>query len=128
MKKYILLYGFNQFNTDQIRKAFTMRNYKVVNIDEEQYNWKIGELIGEFEVEKEHGEPLDIPGKMAVISGLEKEEVEDFFATLMNATGKLTYHKAVVTDTNKNWTSARLFMEVDREYREIKKMEKFKKR
>ncbi len=127
MKKYILLYGFNQFNSEQIRKAFALRNYKVVNVEEEKYNWKIGELIEEFEPEENHGEPLDIPGKMVVISGIEKEEVEDFFAILMNTTGKLSYHKAVVTDTNVHWTSARLFVEVDREYKEIRRMKKFRK-
>lgn len=126
MKKCILLYGFNNFQMQQVKNAFIMRNFEVISVQEEQYGWLIGELIGEYEIEEVHETGITIPGKMAVVSGVEKIEMADVFELLTKTTGKLAYHKAVVTDTNKNWTSARLFMEVDREYREIKRMQKYK--
>lgn len=127
MKKCILLYGFNNFYTDQIRKAFMMRDFEVRAVPREQYGWLLGELTGEMEVMEEHDENLDIPGKMLVISGISQAEIADTFALLYQTTGKLQYHKAVVTETNKNWTSARLFMEVDREYREISRRQKIRR-
>lgn len=125
MKKCILLYGFNKFQAEQVEKEFLMQNFEVRQIPQEQYGWLIGELTGEYEVQEKHEENLSIPGKMVVISGIGEKEMADIFLLLNRATGKLTYHKAVVTDTNKNWTSARLFMEVDREYKEIRRRQKF---
>lgn len=127
MKKCILLYGFNNFQMQQVKNAFIMRNFEVTSVQEEQYGWLIGELIGEYEIKEVHETGITIPGKMAVVSGVEESEMADVFELLTKTTGKLAYHKAVVTDTNKNWTSARLFMEVDREYREIKRMQKYKR-
>lgn len=127
MKKCILLYGFNNFQMKQVKNAFIMRNFEVTSVQEEQYGWLIGELVGEYEIKEVHETGITIPGKMAVVSGVEESEMADVFELLTKATGKLAYHKAVVTDTNKNWTSARLFMEVDREYREIKRMQKYKR-
>lgn len=127
MKKCILLYGFNNFQIQQVKNAFIMRNFEVRPVLKEQYGWLIGELVGEYEVKEVHETGPDIPGKMAVVSGVEGSEMADIFELLTRTTGKLAYHKAVVTDTNKNWTSARLFMEVDREYREIKRMQKYKR-
>ncbi|MBD5136818.1 MAG: DUF3783 domain-containing protein [Lachnospiraceae bacterium] len=127
MKKCILLYGFNNFQMQQVKNAFIMRNFEVTSVQEEQYGWLIGELVGEYEIKEVHETGITIPGKMAVVSGVEESEMADVFELLTKTTGKLAYHKAVVTDTNKNWTSARLFMEVDREYREIKRMQKYKR-
>ncbi|MDE6253611.1 MAG: DUF3783 domain-containing protein [Lachnospiraceae bacterium] len=127
MKKCILLYGFNNFQMQQVKNAFIMRNFEVTSVQEEQYGWLLGELIGEYEIKEVHETGITIPGKMAVVSGVEESEMADVFELLTKTTGKLAYHKAVVTDTNKNWTSARLFMEVDREYREIKRMQKYKR-
>lgn len=127
MKKCILLYGFNNFQMQQVKNAFVMRNFEVTSVQEEQYGWLIGELVGEYEIKEVHETGITIPGKMAVVSGVEESEMADVFELLTKTTGKLAYHKAVVTDTNKNWTSARLFMEVDREYREIKRMQKYKR-
>lgn len=111
----------------QVKNAFIMRNFEVNSVQEEQYGWLIGELIGEYEIKEVHETGITIPGKMAVVSGVEESEMADVFELLTKTTGKLAYHKAVVTDTNKNWTSARLFMEVDREYREIKRMQRYKR-
>lgn len=127
MKRCILLYGFNNFQIQQVKNAFMMRNFEVTSVKEEQYGWLIGELVGEYEVKEVHETGINIPGKMAVVSGVEKNEMADVFELLTMTTGKLAYHKAIVTETNKNWTSARLFMEVDREYREIKRMQRYKR-
>lgn len=127
MDKWILLYGFNNFQIEQIRKAFVMRDFEVRLVPKEHYGLLIGELIGEYEVREEYETGLDIPGRMLVVSGVEEAEIADTFELLNKVTGKLAYHKAVVTDTNKNWTSARLFMEVDREYREIRRRQKLRR-
>lgn len=128
MKKIILLYGFNKFQTEQVKKSVVMLNYEVRNVSEDKYGWLIGELVDEYEPAKTHDENLEIAGRMMVISGIAENEIANVFAVIKNATEKLTYHKAVVTKTNMDWTSARLFMEVDREYREIMRRERLKRR
>ncbi len=127
MKKIILLYGFNKFQTEQVKKAVVMLNYEVKTVEKEQYGWLLGELIGEYDVAESHDENLEIPGRMMVVSGVAENEIANIFAVLRSATEKLTYHKAVVTPTNMNWTSARLFMEVDSEYREIKRRQRLRR-
>lgn len=124
MKKCILLYEFSNFHIQQIKNVFLMRDFEVRLVPKEQYGWLIGELVGEYEIKEQHEEGLSIPGKMLVVSGIEESQIEEVFGLLTKTTGKLAYHKAIVTDTNKNWTSPRLFMEVDREYKEIKKRQK----
>lgn len=125
VKKCILLYGFNNFQFEQVKKAFTMQNVEVKLIPKEQYGYLIGELIGEFPIADQHDE-FDIQGKMAVISGVEGEEMARTFQILTQTTGKLSYHKAIVTDTNVRWTSSQLFIEVDREYRELRRKNRLK--
>lgn len=127
MNRCILLYGFNNFQMQQVKNAVLMRNFQVISVTDEQCGWLVGELVGEYEVKEVHETGLTIPGKIAVISGIEEREMEDVFLLLTKSTEKLAYHKAVVTDTNKNWTLARLFMEVDNEYKEIKRRQKYKR-
>lgn len=127
MGKIILVYGFNNFQISQLEKAFKDLEFEIKFVPEEQYGYKIGELIGEFSIEEQHEQGLEIPGKMIVVGGIEKERYAEVFKILTDTTGKLAYHKAVVTDTNKNWTSAKLFQEVDNEYKEIKRRNKFKR-
>lgn len=128
MEKILLVYGFNNFQIEQLNKAFNDKGFEIRPVPEEKYGYKIGELTGVLEEESEHEEGLVIQGRMVVVCGVDKEEYAPVFKLLTDTTGKLAYHKAVVTETNTNWTSARLFTEVDNEYKEIKKRNRLKNR
>ena len=127
MGKVLLTYGLNRFQNEQLDKAFSDKGFEIKPVPEEKYGYKIGELIGELSEEKEHEQGLSIPGRMIVVGGVDKEEYAQVFKLLTDTTGKLAYHKAVVTETNTHWTSARLFQEVDNEYKEIKRRSRLKR-
>lgn len=127
MKKIILLYQFNKFYTDKVEKLADTLEYEVVNVSEDKYNLTLAELIGEKEV-KQHDEKCEAPGKMAVVAGLEEDSVAAFFSVLSKATEGFDFHKAVITETNINWTADKLYKEVDNKYKEYKRRKKFNKR
>ena len=65
--------------------------------------------------------------EMLVFCGLSKQELNDFL-DFMRSNNLNVIHKAVITEFNKNWSAAKLFHEIDAEYRKIERMKKQKKR
>lgn len=112
MKEVILLYRL----TDAKRRAKVVSallplRLRIKTVHPEEYNHPLGYLAGleDFVPSQTPYTGDDLPQEMMVMAGLSSQRVDAVLRALVkNKAGHFPY-KAILTETNKNWTSTHLF-------------------
>ena len=123
MKTTILLYNFSLERISLAGKALLPLKCTVKAVSEKDQIQTIGFMLGEkgFEKKKPAVSQRIFKDELMVISGIDSEKLSLLLWAFKSAgPGKIDY-KAMVTDTNINWTGIQLFEEIKREHEFMKK-------
>lgn len=129
MKSTVLCYNLKDTKKGkQITMMFGFLGFKVYHVEKSNYLSPIGILSG---IDKAAGGPLLYEGEgfddeMLVIHAA-SEELLDKALFLMKKERIKVELKAVVTPSNKEWTSLALYEEIKKEHQYMTKMERNKK-
>lgn len=102
MDKKILVYGIDD-KRDVISEISKNFDIEVKFLDESDLSQKLGYLFGIDGFEKEANENLTEDLDFFIFSDFDRELLREYLIEL-NKKNVLVPHKAVLTDTNKNWT------------------------
>lgn len=118
MREQILLYNIQDADKRRLlRKALQPLGAALQYVDRRDYLKPLGTLAGEklfFTVDKVYEGP-ELAGAMLVMAGLSSDRVDSVLQALKSSGLQLPY-KAVLTDTNRYWTSLMLFEELQKEH------------
>ncbi|BDF33294.1 hypothetical protein CE91St61_13690 [Lachnospiraceae bacterium] len=107
---------------------FGFLGYKVRHVEKEEYHVPIGVLAGADKMEDERPvfEGEGFSDEMLVMNA-ESEEMMDKALFLMRKEGVKVGLKAMLTPSNREWTSTALHDEIQKEHEYMKEMERNKK-
>ncbi|WP_049727463.1 DUF3783 domain-containing protein [Dorea sp. D27] len=129
MKSSVLCYNLKGTRKGkQIAMMFGFLGYKVRHVEKEEYHVPVGVLAG---VDKMEGglpayEEEGFSDEMLVMNA-ESEELMDKALFLMRKEGLKVGLKAMLTPSNRAWTSIALHDEIQKEHEYMKEMERNKK-
>lgn len=124
MRATVLLYNIRDIGRESlIRNALRSLGHDIVYVDQKDYLKPIGTLAGEklfLTVEKVYEGP-QMEDMMLVMAGMDGHQVDEVLEALRESgAGRIPY-KAVLTETNKFWTSMMLYEELKKEHEEFMK-------
>lgn len=118
MAERILLYNMPDADKRRVlQKALRPLGMTLQYVERQDYLKPLGTLAGEklfFTVDKMYEGP-ELAGSMLVMAGLSSERVDQVLQAIRSSGLQLPY-KAVLTDTNRYWTSLMLFEELQKEH------------
>lgn len=119
MRETVLLYNFNEpERAGKLKRALMPLGFRLKTVAKEDYRKPIGCLAGLKDVE-DSGAAYDGEGfeeEMMILAGLTSARLDALILALRKAgVGRVNY-KAVLTETNKDWDSVRLFQEIKKEH------------
>lgn len=129
MKSSVLCYNLKGTKKGkQIAMIFGFLGYKVRHVGKEEYHVPIGVLAGADKMEGERPvfEEEGFSDEMLVMNA-ESEEMMDKALFLMRKEGVKVGLKAMLTPSNRAWTSTALHDEIQKEHEYMKEMERNKK-
>ncbi|MCB6200990.1 DUF3783 domain-containing protein [Extibacter muris] len=129
MKSSVLCYNLKGTKKGkQIAMIFGFLGYKVRHVEKEEYHVPIGVLAGADKMEGERPvfEGEGFSDEMLVMNA-ESEEMMDKALFLMRKEGVKVGLKAMLTPSNREWTSTALHDEIQKEHEYMKEMERNKK-
>lgn len=129
MKSSVLCYNLKGTKKGkQIAMIFGFLGYKVRHVGKEEYHVPIGVLAGADKMEGERPvfEEEGFSDEMLVMNA-ESEEMMDKALFLMRKEGLKVGLKAMLTPSNRAWTSIALHDEIQKEHEYMKEMERNKK-
>ena len=118
MNTAILLYNFSPERENLAKKAFLPFNCTVKCVCEQDQIQTIGFMLGEKGFKKNEAclAQRVFKDELMVISGIGGEKLSLLLMAVKSVgLGKINY-KALVTDTNINWTGIQLFDEIKKEH------------
>lgn len=121
LEKKILVYGIDD-KRDIIKKVSNDFEIEAIFLDEKDLSQKIGYLMGLPEFTREEEEELKEDLDFFIFSDFDREILKNFLVEL-NKLNALVPHKAVMTNTNKDWT---LFYLIDHIKEEHEMVQKFR--
>ena len=129
MKSSVLCYNLKGTKKGkQIAMIFGFLGYKVRHVEKEEYHVPIGVLAGADKMEDERPvfEGEGFSDEMLVMNA-ESEEMMDKALFLMRKEGVKVGLKAMLTPSNREWTSTALHDEIQKEHEYMTEMERNKK-
>ena len=120
-QKKLLLFNISESKATLIKTVCDSLAIRVVKIYRPQYGETIGALAGlpAFPMTNVPYSGEDFTQEMMVICGLNSNELDVFLAAWRDAGIPPVWRKAALTPTNRQWTAARLYGELDREHRQM---------
>ena len=121
MNPTILLYNFSPTRTTLAKKALLPLKCTIISVSEKEQIQKIGFILGEngFEKQKSAVTQITFNDELIVISGISGDKLNLLLMAIRSVLGQIDY-KALVTDTNINWTGIQLFLEIKQEHDALK--------
>lgn len=124
MNGTILIYNVKDLGKrGLLQAALTPLGHRLVYVDRKDYLKPVGTLAGEkmfFTVDRVYEGP-ELSDTMLVMAGLDGGQVDGVLRALKQSGAGSIPLKAVLTDTNKFWTSLMLYEELEKEHREFMK-------
>ena len=119
MKELVLIWNVTDITKRaKLKFAFSSVALPCNWVNRRDYLKPIGQLSGEtllFTSEKEYDGP-ELTDSMLVFSGLSSERLDETLRALRECGAGSFPYKAVLTDTNRYWTSLMLFEELKKEH------------
>lgn len=124
MKGTVLLYNIRDIGRKSlIQNALTSLGHRIVYVEKKDYLKPIGVLAGEklfLTVDKVYDGP-QMEDMMLVMAGMDSRQVDKVLKALRESGAGSIPCKAVLTETNKFWTSMMLYEELKKEHEEFMK-------
>lgn len=124
MKETVLYYSPEKSEKVRLLKGVLVRmGIRIKNIGPEQVMQKVGYLTGRKEYEEtlpEDGKEIPvIPEEMLVLYGFTNRRLDEFLSQLRRAKVPPVALKAVVTETNADWSFYELYQEIRAEHEKM---------
>lgn len=124
MRETVLLINFQDARQlKEIKMILFSLKIKVKTVEKKEYLQKIGYLAGMKEIEATQemytGEELE--KEMMIFSNLREAQLEQILYRIRKNGVKKVDYKAILTDTNKDWTVPQLYEELVGEHEKMKK-------
>ncbi len=120
MKKLILLYNFSGERLSGVKRSAALLRAAVKEIPKESYGQKLGylaEVKGYERQEPDSQESFD--EEMLIMSGFTGDDIEMLIKSLhRHGVGRIAL-KAIITQTNIEWTSTQLYRAVREDHEEM---------
>lgn len=121
MKKTIMLFGFSAQEASALKMAVLPQGYRIMTPQGDELHLPLGCLLGiEERPEQITGDGAE-PGKLILLAGVGSEDMDRLLPALRKAGAGREIPKAVLTETNKDWTACELYAEIMREHRAMNK-------
>ena len=122
MKKIVLLYNFSEERLSKVKRAILPLKAVSRVVTPEEYGQKLGYLIGEEEYLQEETPKTEVfQDEMLVMSGFTGSDIDMLiFGLKKHGAGRIAL-KAVVTETNINWSSSQLYSAIEAERQAMKR-------
>ena len=117
----VLLYNLASDKDRKIKMIFLKMGIRMKVITKEQYNQKIGYLadIKDFEKEESSYEGTGFTEEMIVMRDFSNKRLDEMLYQFRKAgIGKINL-KAVITESNQDWTSLELYEEIRQEHEKM---------
>ena len=111
----VILYGFAGPEGKKIKTLCARMGLRLRQVRPEEAGQPVGAFAGAAAFQ-ETAESVEMPGEMMVLAGLTDRQIEVFLSGLRTARVARGTLKAVLTPTNRSWTSAQLYQELCREH------------
>lgn len=120
MKKQILLYNFNTERLSGVRLSAVSVKAITKEIEKSEYGKKLGFLAGINGYEdNDTGRVDDFSEELLIMCGFSGADIETFIKALRkHGVGRVAL-KAILTDTNIDWTSSELYRAVKQDHEEM---------
>lgn len=120
MKETVLLYNFtDKKRALMVRQALLPLGIRLKPVQREEYLKPIGALVSPGTAKDSQDKPYDGPGftdEMLLMAGFTSGRIDTLIQALRRwGVGKIDY-KAVLTDTNRDWDSLKLYEEIRKEH------------
>lgn len=116
MREKILLVQVSEPETSQIKKLADNKGIPVVSVPEDRFGCSLAELINsKAQIDSHRTENNHLPSQSLMVFCDVSEKHFDRLLFEMRNKGISVDYKAVLTETNRNWTLERLYMELIRE-------------
>lgn len=121
----VLMYNCNDEQWAKLRQIFLMLRVRIRSVEADQYGLTLEDLLGRSEekapVEEEFSDP------MLVFCNLPHEKLDHLLTAMGRAGLPRIALKAMLTPTNRTWTSQQLWTELRREHEAIQAQRQQKK-
>lgn len=119
----LLLYNLEKRKSIEIKNLCRKMNIEYSDVEKSDYGYKLGYLLG-ISDDISKSESGDFNEEMLLLVDF-NNAILDLFLSLLRKKKCTVALKAVLTDTNRNFTSYELFSEISREHEAMKKGEKY---
>ena len=123
----ILSFNLQEEKQTAVRLLCLRMGFQFLVIDPSRQNQTIGALCGITKSVSADDIKDCFKDEMLVFYGLNRDELNEFLE-LMRSNNLSILLKAIVTDTNKNWTASKVFHALQAENRKLESLKKRKKR
>ena len=121
----VLMYNCNDEQWAKLRQIFLMLRVRIRSVEADQYGLTLEDLLGRSEekapVEEEFSDP------MLVFCNLPHEKLDHLLTAMGRAGLPRIALKAMLTPTNRTWTSQQLWTELRREHEAMQAQRRQKK-
>ena len=115
VERKVLLFGFDDLRSIlAVKAALDPFGAELVPVAKADYGRTLGVLAGLDTLSRNASAVGTVPGRMAVLCGLDRE-LDAILPALSNAGAGPGCLKAVLTKHNRKWTAVRLYSELSRE-------------
>lgn len=121
MRETVLLYNFNSERLPKIKRALLPLKFCLKTVNKEDFLQPIGYLAGIKEIEpvKEKYNDNGFSDEMIIMCGFTSTKIDALIRALnKNGIGKVNL-KAVITPTNRVWSSIQLYEAVKADYKKM---------
>lgn len=124
MRETVLLINFQDAKQlREIKMILLSLKIKMKTVEKKDYLQKIGYLAGmkDIEATQEVYTGDELEKEMMIFSGLREAQLEQILYRIRKNGVKKVDYKAILTDTNKEWTVPQLYEELAGEHEKMKK-------
>ena len=120
-KELVLYYNPNPSgHVARMKGVFVQMGIRIKNVTSEEVGYTVGCLAGIKEADKEvQANCPEISDEMLVMKGFSSQRVDQLLLALRKAKVPKINLKAVVTDSNRNWSFYKLYEEIKKEHEEM---------
>lgn len=119
MQPTVLLYHFNAKKAARLRMAAMRLGIRTSIVEKREYLQPLGALVGDCACTESLYDGTDFKGEMLLMAHLSDKTFAAFLQALPAAVGSVPL-KAILTETNKDWTSLALFEQISAEHEAMK--------
>ena len=117
--KTVFLYNFSPERLRQVKAAVMLVKAGARVVEKDSYGKKLGFLIGAEGYTDETEPAEDFQEELLVMSGFDSEDINRLIMALRRTGAGRVALKAVVTPTNMEWNSSRLYYAVKADHEEM---------